>query len=290
MRSLDIVLLALASIIAALYIYAFLSGSVELWILFSFLGAEYIYVALSALIYCFSPRLGYILLSSLLLSANLNVLLKNVVAEPRPPRYMWKVSASGYSFPSGHSQVSSTFWYTLSLLFRRASLLVLATVLVTSIATSRVMLGVHWVQDVVGGVAIGLALSWLTAWLYHRVTHAELLILIAALILGAATLGTYGITANVHLPAIIFSTVGTLAAYPLYVKTRPTVESSTAKIKTLRAIAVALTSLTLVFLFKKMLTKPYSDTVYLVLPTIIVTLSSAIREKHKKTTQGVETR
>ncbi len=279
MKRLDIALLALALGLAALYVIALLSGSIELWKIFSALGVEYIYVALSALIYCFNPRLGYLLLSALLLSANLNILLKNMIAEPRPPRYLWKVPAYGYAFPSGHSQVSSTFWYTLSMTLRRTSLLLLATVLVISIATSRVMLGVHWVQDVVGGIAIGLFLSWIITYLHHKIRHVELIALVTAMLLGIATVAIYGISSHIHLLAVIFATAGSLIAYPLYTRTWLVVENSTSRVKILRAVVIAVISLILIGAFKKAMAEPYSDIAYLIIPTVIVALSAAIKER-----------
>ena len=50
----------------------------------------------------------------LLLSSLLNYGLKQVLAMPRPPEALHKVSESGYAMPSGHAQASGTFYTATS--------------------------------------------------------------------------------------------------------------------------------------------------------------------------------
>jgi membrane-associated phospholipid phosphatase len=70
----------------------------------------------------------------------------------------------GPSFPSGHSSWSAAFVAAAALLLgrgrsprARSAIAGVAAALVAMVAGSRVLLGVHWLSDVIAGVAIGLA-------------------------------------------------------------------------------------------------------------------------------------
>jgi membrane-associated phospholipid phosphatase len=70
----------------------------------------------------------------------------------------------GPSFPSGHSSWSAAFFAAAVLLLgrgrsprARSAIAGVAAALVVMVAGSRVLLGVHWLSDVIAGVAIGLA-------------------------------------------------------------------------------------------------------------------------------------
>ena len=67
--------------------------------------------------------------------------------------------AKGYSFPSGHSCMSSSVWGGLAYLVRKNKLLMFLLIgLILLIGFSRLWLGVHTPQDVIGGFAIGITL------------------------------------------------------------------------------------------------------------------------------------
>ncbi len=139
---------------------AFITQSTKLWIAISASGEEIAYIALSIFIYIFiDPYIGFTLISITILSGSINILLKYALDLPRPPRGFWKVIESGPGFPSGHSQVSSSFWVFLSIELKRFSIAILSTSILVSIALSRVFLGVHYWYDVVGGLAIGIAIA-----------------------------------------------------------------------------------------------------------------------------------
>ncbi len=134
----------------------------EYWKVVTNLGDEPAYVALATLIYVgVSRELGVTALLALISTAWLNVLVKNVLALPRPPRELWKVEASGYGFPSGHTQTSTTFWLSVGLKLRDAYVLALGLAVALLVGASRVELGVHYPHDVVGGFLLGAAVAWL---------------------------------------------------------------------------------------------------------------------------------
>jgi membrane-associated phospholipid phosphatase len=92
----------------------------------------------------------------------LNNLLKIVVHRDRPALQQHLVSAHGYSFPSGHTMAAASAWLAVALVLgrdrsRRARALLAggAALIAVSVAASRALLGVHWLTDVVAGLAIG---------------------------------------------------------------------------------------------------------------------------------------
>lgn len=87
--------------------------------------------------------------------------LKLIVDRERPP-VMHLVGTAGSSFPSGHSAAAASTWFALALVItrhqsrhRRAIAAGMATTITIAVAASRALLGVHWLTDVVAGVAVG---------------------------------------------------------------------------------------------------------------------------------------
>ena len=80
------------------------------------------------------------------------------------PTFNPAAATLGPSFPSGHSATAAAFYATAALLLgrrrghsTRAVLTGLAAGLAVAVAASRVLLDVHWLSDVIGGLALGWA-------------------------------------------------------------------------------------------------------------------------------------
>ena len=104
-------------------------------------------------------------------------IIKNIIDRPRPPLTEALVTETSYSFPSGHSFIAVAF-YGLIVFFLFDSLkkkslkaisLILGTILVILIGTSRIYLGAHWPSDVLASYTSGLA--WLT--IIITITHIK---------------------------------------------------------------------------------------------------------------------
>ncbi len=87
--------------------------------------------------------------------------LKEIVARSRPDVGRL-VPWDGPSFPSGHSAAAAMAWPAIALVLgrglprlMRAVLAAAAALIAIAVAASRALLGVHWLTDVIAGVAIG---------------------------------------------------------------------------------------------------------------------------------------
>jgi hypothetical protein len=129
-----------------------------LFIFFTLLGEDYIYMCLIAIIYwCFNKRAGVQISYVLLVSAYLNYWLKMSFKMDKPPseyRIILKDDVS-YGFPSGHAQSAATFWGWVGLKIRKAWVRIMFFTLIFLIGLSRIYLGVHYLGDVLGGTLFG---------------------------------------------------------------------------------------------------------------------------------------
>jgi membrane-associated phospholipid phosphatase len=129
------------------------------------LGDPFFLLAVIAVYYWLSDERGdpAWLVAYTLFAVAVTVSLKNGLALPRPPVDVQAVPAEELSngFPSGHALGATVVYGGLVAVDDRlqsVSWALGAGVLITLIALSRVVIGVHYVGDVVVGVAIGCAI------------------------------------------------------------------------------------------------------------------------------------
>lgn len=121
------------------------------------LGEELFYIVALAFVYwSINKKLGRKLAIIVLTSLWINGFFKLLLKLPRPPEAVRKIEVSGYGFPSGHAQGSTSLWGYLSLKIRKYWLYVISAVLVVLISYSRIYLQVHYVQDIIGGSVLGI--------------------------------------------------------------------------------------------------------------------------------------
>jgi membrane-associated phospholipid phosphatase len=139
----------------------------------TFVGTVDGYILIVILIYVmYDKRLAVRLSVLLLLTMSLNHVLKIIIKNPRPfiregtYAKQWAVSAEDakelateYSTPSGHAMAGSAFYSYLYALVENRSVRVVAIIAILMTGLSRPYLGVHYLEDILIGWVIGLAVA-----------------------------------------------------------------------------------------------------------------------------------
>ncbi|HML45545.1 MAG TPA: phosphatase PAP2 family protein [Clostridia bacterium] len=143
------------------------------------LGEEYFYIVMLSLIYwCVDKRYGYKLSFALLFSGVLNGVVKSIVQAPRPIgtegiRSLRVETATGTSFPSGHTQNASAFLVSAMKRLQRPWAYAAGCLLILLVGVSRLYLGVHWPIDVLGGIALGTGAVVLADFVFEWAARKE---------------------------------------------------------------------------------------------------------------------
>ncbi len=118
--------------------------------------------------YAIDKKKGFAIGVSVMTGTVVNNTLKVIFRIPRPwVKYpddiipLRESTASGYSFPSGHSTTAGVLYGSIYRAFRTKAVRIISVVLMVLIPLSRIYLGVHWPLDIIFGITIGLAVSTL---------------------------------------------------------------------------------------------------------------------------------
>lgn len=147
----------------------------------SFLGEEYVYIILLTIIYyTYDKTMGKMIGYILIVSTGINELLKNIFSMQRPfAKYPDRVenlrphTSPGYSFPSGHTQVFTSVLFGIAYYMRRNWIMISVFVLSILMAISRMYLGVHFLEDVLVSLVLGITLSFLYYKVYTKYIESE---------------------------------------------------------------------------------------------------------------------
>jgi len=139
----------------------------------SFLGEEYIYILILAIIYyAYNKKLGEFLAFALFTTAGINTIIKGLFSAQRPfEKYPDRVdnlrpdTATGHSFPSGHVQNFTTFLFAESFYTGKQRMFIVSGILAVLMMISRMYLGVHFLEDVTVSILLGI----LVAYVLHKV-------------------------------------------------------------------------------------------------------------------------
>ena len=164
--------------------------------LITILGEQTIIVVIMVSIYwSYDKVLGEYIVYSSLTGVLVNNSIKDIFKMQRPIgedgiRSLRVETATGYSFPSGHTQQATTFYGTLFMYTKKKWLYILSIIVITLVGFSRMYLGVHYPKDVLFGVVFGVLTIIITNYLFKRINNKLLL---------------YTITFIVFLPALTFA-------------------------------------------------------------------------------------
>ncbi|MFA6732443.1 MAG: phosphatase PAP2 family protein [Sphaerochaeta sp.] len=132
----------------------------------SIVGEQTFVIAVIIYIYWnHDKKKGFTLFSSILFAVLSMGILKAIVRSPRPFQVLESIdgkrleTATGYSFPSGHTTTGAAFYTSLALAFRKRGFSIFCAIMMTLVGLSRLYLGVHWPIDVFAGLLLGILIS-----------------------------------------------------------------------------------------------------------------------------------
>lgn len=159
-------------------------------------GEQIVLISIISIIYwALDKKFGEYIAYSVLTSVLLNNAVKDIFKMKRPIgeegiRTLREKTATGYSFPSGHTQSSASFYGAMAIYLKKKAMYIIATIMIISIGFSRLYLGVHYPKDVIVGGILGVLTSLICYKLYNRFENKMLL---------------YVITFIVFIPALTFA-------------------------------------------------------------------------------------
>lgn len=126
----------------------------------------FIVAILAGLYWCVDKVKGKRLAWMVLFNFVGNGIIKNLIQMPRPFEMGVVVpiraeTATSFSFPSGHTQTATSFWYGAMLMLRTKAVYIVGSCLILLTALSRMYLGVHWPMDVLGAIFFGVIFTLL---------------------------------------------------------------------------------------------------------------------------------
>ena len=142
----------------------------------TWLGKPIVFIGLLLLLYyAWDKKKAYRAILVTVASTAVNYSTKAGLKLDRPPETIWseKIDAEdiiSYGLPSGHTQMSTTFWGLLGIQIVKWGMLIFAIALPLLIGFSRIYLRVHWFTDIIMGLGIGLLILALYVFLEKPLT------------------------------------------------------------------------------------------------------------------------
>jgi membrane-associated phospholipid phosphatase len=144
----------------------------------TYLGEPIVFIIIAAILYiAYNKVYAKNLALSLLFTHYLNQVFKGIFKDPRPapnidPLEDYGFVEPSYGFPSGHSQTAVGFWgyagYGFKDTYKVKNIQIIPCVLsviIFLVAISRLIIGVHDLQDVIGGLLLGIGFLLLFIYL-----------------------------------------------------------------------------------------------------------------------------
>lgn len=130
------------------------------------LGSDIAFILIMAILYIvYDKRYAKNLAFNLLFSGYLNSFIKDIFQDPRPdtnidPSEEYGYVETTYGFPSGHTNSAVTVWGYIAYEFKDKPkpyiVPIILSILIFLIALSRMIIGVHDLEDIIGGYVIGI--------------------------------------------------------------------------------------------------------------------------------------
>ena len=163
----------------------------------TYMGEELVLIAVLGVLYWWIDKdFGKFVGMNILVGLVATPMLKNIFFRRRPyfdhesikilkpvdaSADIYDISAQGYSFPSGHSTNSAILYGSLPVYKKHKLLVALGFIVPFLVGISRVMLGAHYVTDVLVGWTLGACLLFISSYLQKHVKNQNMMHFIMAL-------------------------------------------------------------------------------------------------------------
>lgn len=151
-------------------------------------GEQIVLIAIMSIIYwTIDKRFGEYLAYSALTSVLLNNSIKDIFKMKRPIgeegiRTLRPQTATGYSFPSGHTQGAASFYGAIAIYLKRNIYYIISAFIILLVGFSRLYLGVHYPKDVIVGAILGVSVSLFSYYLFNKINNKMFLYIITFII------------------------------------------------------------------------------------------------------------
>ncbi|MFX1480655.1 MAG: phosphatase PAP2 family protein, partial [Promethearchaeota archaeon] len=147
---------------------AFYSESVQPFFkIITYLGEPVVFIIIAAILFlAYDKSYAKNLALSLLITHYMNQIFKSLIKDPRPAPnepQPGKFVETSYGFPSDHAQTAVGFWGYIAYEFKdkykykRIQIVpCVISVIIFLVAISRIIIGVHDLQDMIGGLLLGI--------------------------------------------------------------------------------------------------------------------------------------
>ncbi len=204
------------------------------WEAVTLIGEDTIFIFLIAFLYfLYDKKAAYRICFLMATSLLTNGILKNIIKLPRPFS-AGKIScvrpetATGYSFPSGHTQTVTTWSVLLADCFRKKTYFIFAIIVSALVGFSRLFLGAHYLSDVIFALFLGILIAVVGNRIYDKTQNKHLLYG-GAFLLFTPFFVWFLIAPDPHF-ADFFKCFGLLGAFLLSVKLEETYVNLTIKV------------------------------------------------------------
>lgn len=164
-------------------------------------GEELVLISLFAVIYwCINKKLAYRIAFSYFLSGVAVQGLKIHFRIERPwvldpefkPVEQVMDTATGYSFPSGHTQSSTSLYSSIAFHFKKRAVYIGAFVLIAAVMLSRMYLGCHTPKDVLVGFAVTIVISAAVSFVFDNFNSSLLTDILVSVLVFALSAALFG--------------------------------------------------------------------------------------------------
>ena len=165
-----------------------------------------------------SKKKGITICMCMLTNVQIMGLLKAIIRFPRPWTLIEDLNtvrqstATGYSFPSGHTTNSSSTLSAIAIAFKKRWLSITCAILIALVAFSRLYLCVHWPMDVACGLLLGCGGTFLLFNFYQKLfedkERGRKFFLVAGIILTIAWIVIAILLFNEKIDSMAFSDFG----------------------------------------------------------------------------------